>query len=106
MKSAGLGKRTSAVEVTNVSDLGFWLLIEGRETFVGFDNVPWFREASIGELCQVELQSPRHLYWPDLDVDLAIESLSHPERFPFVSAQKSKRLQPALSPRLARRRRG
>jgi hypothetical protein len=85
MKSARLGKHISTVEVTNVSEHGFWLLIEGRETFVGFEDFPWFREASIGELCQVELQSPHHLYWPDLDVDLAVESLDHPERFPLVS---------------------
>jgi len=88
MKSARLGKRTSPVEVTNVSEHGFWLLIEGRETFVGFDDFPWFKEASIGELCEVELQSPRHLYWPDLDIDLAVESIEHPERFPLISTKK------------------
>jgi hypothetical protein len=26
-----------------------------------------------------------HLYWPDLDVDLAVESIRNPERFPLVS---------------------
>jgi hypothetical protein len=26
-----------------------------------------------------------HLYWPDLDVDLPIESIRHPERFPLRS---------------------
>jgi len=24
---------------------------------------------------------PGHFYWPELDVDLAIESIEHPERF-------------------------
>lgn len=105
MKSARLGKRTSAVEVTNVSEHGFWLLIEGRETFVGFDNFPWFKDASIGQLCQVELQSPKHLYWPDLDVDLAVESLEHPERFPLVSAKKPNKQFQRTGPRYARSRR-
>lgn len=94
MKSTRLGKHTSAVEVTNVSEHGFWLLIQGREMFVGFEEFPWFKDASIGELCQVELQSPRHLYWADLDVDLAVESLDHPERFPLVSQKRpNKRVQ-------------
>lgn len=88
MKSARLGKRTSAVEVTNVSEHGFWLLIEGQESFVGFDKFPWFKQAAIGDLCHVELQSPHHLYWPSLDVDLAVESIEHPERFPLVSRKK------------------
>jgi hypothetical protein len=85
MKSAKLGKRTLAVEVSNVSKHGFWLLIEGTERFVPFDAFPWFRAASIDQLCNVDLASPRHLYWPDLDVDLAVESIDHPERFPLVS---------------------
>jgi len=83
------------VDVTNVSRHGFWLLIGERERFVSFEAFPWFREASIAELTNVELPSPHHLYWPDLDVDLAVDSLDHPERYPLVSrAQPSKRLKP------------
>jgi len=36
---------------------------------------------------------PHHLYWPDLDIALAVESIDHPERFPLVSAS-IKRTQP------------
>lgn len=85
MRSAKPGKRASDVEVTNVSRHGFWLLIGQRERFVAFDLFPWFREASVGKLTNVELQGPMHLYWPDLDVDLSVESIDHPERFPLVS---------------------
>ena len=107
MKFARLGKRTSVVEVTNVSEHGFWLLIEGSEIFMGFENFPWFKDASIGELCQVELQSSHHLYWPELDIDLAVKSIIHPERFPLVSQKEPiKVFQPMSSPRFARRRRG
>jgi uncharacterized protein DUF2442 len=43
-----------------------------------------------------ELPSPHHLYWPDLDVDLAVESIEHPEKYPLLSkAQPNRRLQPA-----------
>lgn len=85
MKSAKLGRRISRVEVTNVSKHGFWLLIGDRERFVPFEQFPWFRDAPIGYLLNVRLPSARHLYWPDLDVDIAVESLDHPERFPLVS---------------------
>ncbi|MGH7179454.1 MAG: DUF2442 domain-containing protein [Tepidisphaeraceae bacterium] len=85
MTSVAPGTSTSEVEVTNVSKHGFWLLIGGREAFVPFSEFPWFKDVPIGRLLNVHLLSSHHLYWPDLDVDLAVESLSHPERFPLVS---------------------
>lgn len=93
MKSGPHGRSISSVEVTNVSPQGFWLLIEGCERFVPFEEFPWFRDATIAELTKVQLPSPHHLYWPDLDIDLAVDSLDHPERYPLVSvAQFGKRL--------------
>lgn len=79
------GSRTSAVEVTNISRHGFWLLINGKEVFLPFEKFPWFREAPIGKVVHVELLSPQHLHWPELDVDLEVESVLHPERYPLVS---------------------
>jgi hypothetical protein len=74
------------------------MLVGQREHFVPFKDFPWFRDATIAELTKVELPSSHHLYWPDLDVDLAIESLEHPERYPLVSRARPNR-------RLHRRRR-
>ena len=85
MRSVRRGKHISGVEVTNVSRHGLWLLLGDRELFLPFETFPWFRDAPIGELLRVELPSPDHLYWPDLDVDLAVESIDHPERFPLIS---------------------
>lgn len=85
MKSEQHGKRTSVVEVGSISPHGFWLFIRGRKAFVSFKHFPWFREASIRQITNVELPSPHHLYWPELDIDLAVESLDHPERYPLVS---------------------
>lgn len=89
MKSARLGRRISAVEVSNVSKHGFWLLIGDAERFLAFEDFPWFQNAAIGQLLNVELSSPHHLYWPDLDIDLAVESIDHPERFPLISKERS-----------------
>ncbi|MBK7950617.1 MAG: DUF2442 domain-containing protein [Deltaproteobacteria bacterium] len=85
MKSATRGKRISATEVTNVSKHGFWIFVDGRELFAPFALFPWFEKSSIAEILEVERQGPDHLYWPKLDVDLAIRSLEHPEEFPLVS---------------------
>ena len=104
MKSGARGKPTSTVEVTNVSRHGFWLWLEQRELFVAFEHFPWFQEASIGQLCNVERPQADHLYWPDLDVDLSIESIEHPERFPLVSRVRPKARMRAARPRTARQR--
>jgi hypothetical protein len=98
MKSSQRGRSTSAAEVTNISPHGFWLLIGEQERFVSFKEFPWFQEATIAALTHVELPSGHHLYWPELDIDLAIESLDHPERYPLVSrARPNKRLKPAAT---------
>ena len=89
MKSETLGKSTSAAEVTNISQHGFWLLISGRELFLPFSEFPWFKNAPVGSILNVELPHPQHLYWPDLDVDLSVESIEHPERFPLISRQET-----------------
>ncbi len=96
MKSAQHGRNTLDVEVTNVSSHGFWLLIGENERFVSFETFPWFQDASIAQLTNVKLPSSHHLHWPDLDVDLAVDSLDHPERYPLVSRVRPiKRLKPA-----------
>ena len=72
--------------------------------FVPFKDFPWFRDASVRAITNVQLPSPHHLYWPDLDVDLAVESIEHPERYPLVSrVQPDKRLQPAAGRKRPRR---
>ena len=86
------------VEVTNVSLHGFLLLIGEDERFVSFKIFPWFQEASIADLTNVRLPSPHHLYWPDLDVDLVVDSLEHPDRYPLISqAQPKRRRKPAAT---------
>jgi len=85
MSSSTLGRSTFLAEVTNVSAHGFWLFVGERELFVPFQQFPWFRDASIRAITNVQLPSPHHLHWPDLDIDLAVESIEHPEKFPLVS---------------------
>jgi hypothetical protein len=85
MKSAALGNSTSGPEVTNVSQHGLWLLMGAEELFLPFLQFPWFQDAPIGKVLHVEQPSAEHLYWPELDIDLTVESIRHPEKFPLVS---------------------
>jgi len=85
MRSAKRGKSTSTAEVVNVSEHGFWMLVDGRELFLAFEHFPWFREATVADLFRAELVEREHLRWPALDIDLTLGSVEHPERFPLVS---------------------
>jgi Protein of unknown function (DUF2442) len=85
MKSQPRGEHTSEVEVTNISTHGFWLWLAGRELFLPFSEFPWFRNASVAQITNVQWPSEDHLYWPELDVDLSVRSIEHPEEFPLKS---------------------
>jgi len=64
---------------------GFRLLLGDEELFVPFSKFPWFKNTAVAKLLKVERPQPHHLYWPDLDIDLAVDSIRHPEQFPLVS---------------------
>ena len=80
-----LGTRTSEIEVSLASNKGFWLLLDDEEVFVAFSEFPWFKQATIDEITTVERPSKNHLYWPLLDVDLALESILNPSQFPLIA---------------------
>jgi len=86
MKSELTGADTSKPEVLNVSPHGFWLLIAERELFLDFDRFPWFRRATLQQLFTIEFHHGEHLYWPLLDVDLDVDRIEHPDRYPLVAS--------------------
>lgn len=73
----------SEAEVTNISRQGLWLLIDERELFMPFSEFPWFAQAPVEAILDVSRPHPDHLYWPRLDIDLTVESIEHPERYPL-----------------------
>lgn len=85
MSSRPLGAVSSKAEVTNISSHGVWLLVGEKELFMSFDDFPWFKDSPVGKILNVEEPTPGHFYWPELDVDLGIETIEHPERFPLKS---------------------
>ena len=77
------GIRTSETEVTHVSSHGIWLLADGQERFLSFDDFPWFKDAPIGKVLNVERVAEGHFRWPELDIDINIDSIEHPEKYPL-----------------------
>ena len=84
MKSSRLGERTSEVEVTNISNHGIWLWVQGREYFLAHEDFPWFQKARVRDVLDVRLLHGQHLFWPKLDVDLELESLTKLAEYPLV----------------------
>ena len=83
MSSQTLGENISQPEVTNISSHGVWLLCGDKELFMSYEDFPWFKDVPVGKILNVEEVSPGHLFWPDLDVDVGIETIEHPENFPL-----------------------
>jgi len=79
----------SSVEVSLVSNQGFWLLAEDEELFLAYADFPWFKEATIAQITHVVRPSVDHLYWPSLDIDLSVESVRDPSKFPLISKIKA-----------------
>jgi len=83
MKLKNLGKNISGVEI-HTSPFGVWLLVHDTEYFLSYKDYPWFSDAKISELYNVELLHKTHLHWPNLDIDLNLDSLINPEKYPLT----------------------
>ena len=77
------GRNTLETEVTNISSHGLWILSNEKEYFLSYEQFPWFKDKTINDITHVESFGQGHLYWENLDVDLSLEMIEHPERFPL-----------------------
>ncbi len=89
MSSSLPGADTLVLEVTNISAHGFWLFVDGEELFLPYALFPWFRDATVAAIVAVERPHAEHLYWPLLDVDLELDSIRHPERYPLLTRSQA-----------------
>ena len=83
MSSLPHGTTSSEIEVTNISNHGVWLLSGSKELFMPFEDFPWFKNEPFGKILNVEEPTPGHFYWPDLDIDVGIDTIENPERYPL-----------------------
>lgn len=90
MKLLKSGKDIS-VSVENITPFGIWIFVNGKEYFLNYDQYPYFRDQTLKSIQNVKLLHGFHIHWPDLDVDLEIDNLENPEKYPLIS-KVSKRI--------------
>ncbi len=84
--SKKLGKSSSKkVEVSDITERGIWLLVAGKEYFLPYSEYPWFLNAKIKEIFNIEFSHEHYLYWPDLDIDLSTDIFENPEKYPLTA---------------------
>jgi hypothetical protein len=84
MKSCKHGK-SILVSVENITPFGIWLFVQEKEYFLSYKDYPYFRDQTLRSIQTVQLLHGYHLYWPELDVDLEIDNLENPEKYPLKS---------------------
>lgn len=67
-----------------INEKDLMLSVQGNDYFLSYNRIPWMREASINDALDVRMSGRNAIEWPRLDVDLEIESLKHPERYPLI----------------------
>lgn len=85
MSSFVPGDATPWLEVTNISQQGIWLLVDNEEFFLPYEKYPWFRDAPVSKIFNVQRSTPQHFRWPDLDVDLELDAIRYPDKFPLIA---------------------
>lgn len=72
------------VNVLMINSQGIMLNVGGNDYFVSYNRLPWMKDATVKSVLNVQMAGKNAIEWPDLDVDLEIDSLKHPERYPLV----------------------
>ncbi|MDZ7686968.1 MAG: integron cassette protein [Gammaproteobacteria bacterium] len=82
MSSSQPGKNTSQIAVIDISPDGIWLLAAEEEHFLPFDEFPWFKKGTVEQILNVVEEAPESCRRPAVDIDLSLDSIRHPEKYP------------------------
>lgn len=67
-----------------INNQGIMISVLGNDYFLSYNRIPWMRDAPVKNVLNIQMEGRNAISWPDLDIDLEIESLKHPERYPLV----------------------
>jgi hypothetical protein len=84
MSLTNFGTNTLKCEVTDINKNGIWIFVEGKEYFIPFKEFPMFRAVAVEKIFNVTYLPPDHLHWEKLDIDLDLDSIEHPEKYPLI----------------------
>jgi len=76
-------KHTS-VNVRSIMPDGIFLSVYENDYYLSFNRLPWFRDAKLSDIINVSMLGEDAIRWDALDVDLEIDSLKYPEKYPLV----------------------
>lgn len=76
--------KPTLVAVLMINGQGMMLTVNGEDFFVSYNRVPWLKEAKVADVLNVQMCSSDAIEWPALDIDLEIDSLRHPEKYPNI----------------------
>ena len=82
------GTITSAknnVEVTFISKNGLILLVGDKEYYLSYGKFPWFKNATVSDVFDVQMLGKNRIRWESLDVDLNLSIISNPENYPLIA---------------------
>ncbi len=74
----------TSVSVLMINAQGIMLSVRGNDFFLSYNRVPWLRDARISDVLNVRMCGQSAIEWEALGVDLEIDSLKHPERYPLI----------------------
>lgn len=73
-----------SVRVVSINADGIFINAFGRDYFLSYNRLPWFKNAKVSEILNVSSMGTTAISWNSLDVDIEIDSLNHPEKYPLV----------------------
>lgn len=74
---------TPIAYVQVITQTGFWFFLANELYWIDYEDFPVFADAAPDEIKNFEIYGNEDFHWPDLDVDIELESLLFPERFPL-----------------------
>jgi hypothetical protein len=72
------------VKVVSITPTNLVLLFYDEELLIPFTRVPWFLNAKIEDIFDVKMNGIDEIRWDKLDIDLDVDSIKHPERYPLI----------------------
>lgn len=72
------------MKIINISKTGINIIINDQELSIMFQDYPQFLNASLKQIFEFELINYNHLHWPKLDIDINVDALINPGKYPLI----------------------
>ena len=69
-----------SASVLMINNQGIMISVAGNDYFLSYNRVPWLKDATVRNILNIKMSGKDAVEWPDLDVDLEVESLKQQNR--------------------------